>query len=77
MGKKGSVFIAIGLLLLAAALLLTLYNLWDAHRADVAAQTAVQSLKTMIPTTTATSAPISRGCSSVAVLTKYPSQYMR
>ena len=54
MGKKGSVFIAIGLLLLAAALLLTLYNLWDAHRADVAARTAVQSLKTMIPAATAT-----------------------
>lgn len=51
MRKKGSVFIALGLLFLAAALLLTLYNLWDAHRADVAAQEAVQSLKTLIPTT--------------------------
>lgn len=50
MGKKGSILIAIGLLLLAAALLLTLYNIWDAHRADVAAQTAVQALKEMIPT---------------------------
>lgn len=49
MGKKGSILIAIGLLLLAAALLLTLYNIWDAHRADVAAQTAVRALKEMIP----------------------------
>ena len=48
MKKKGSVFIAMGLLLLAAALLLTLYNLWDGHRADVAAQAAVSSLKTML-----------------------------
>ena len=30
--------------------MLTLYNIWDAHRADVAAQTAVQALKEMIPT---------------------------
>ena len=52
MRKKGSVFIAIGLLFLAAALLLTIYNLWDAHRADVAAQTTVQALKTMIPAQT-------------------------
>ena len=44
MRKKGSILIAIGLLLLAAALLLTLYNIWDAYRADVAAQTAVQAL---------------------------------
>lgn len=61
MHKKGSFLIAIGLLLLAAALLLTCYNIWDAHRADVAAQTAVQALKTMIPateqTTTAPTAP--------------------
>ena len=49
MGKKGSAFITIGLLLLAAALLLTLYNLWDARRADAAAQEAVQSLKTLLP----------------------------
>ena len=44
MGKKGSVFIAIGLLLLAAALLLTLYNLWDARRADIVAQETVREL---------------------------------
>ena len=48
MHKKGSVSIAMGLLLLAAALLLTLYNLWDARRADIAAQEAVRELKTLI-----------------------------
>ena len=32
--KKGSVFITIGLLLIAAALLLAGYNLWDEHRAE-------------------------------------------
>ena len=53
MHKKGSVLIAAGLLLLAASLMLTCYNVWDAHRADVAAQTAVQSLKIMIPAETA------------------------
>lgn len=50
MHKKGSLLIAMGLLLLAAALLLTGYNFWDADRADRAAQSAVQELKTLIPT---------------------------
>ena len=50
MHKKGSFLIAMGLLLLAAALLLTGYNFWDAARADRAAQSAVQELKTLIPT---------------------------
>ena len=49
MHKKGSLLIAMGLLLLAAALLLTGYNFWDAARADRAAQSAVQELKTLIP----------------------------
>ena len=48
MGKKGSFFIATGLLLLSAALLLTLYNIWDSHRAGAAAQEAASSLKSMI-----------------------------
>lgn len=52
MRKKGSMLIAAGLLLLAASLALTCYNVWDAHRADVAAQTAVKSLKTIIPAET-------------------------
>ena len=49
MDKKGTFFITIGLLLLAAALLLTVYNVWDSHRAGVAAQETVQSLKTILP----------------------------
>lgn len=57
MRKKGSVFIALGLLLLAAALALTLFNIWDAHRADVAAQEAVQELRTLIPLQTGEPAP--------------------
>lgn len=52
MHKKGSLLIAMGLLLLAAALLLTGYNFWDAARADRAAQSALQELKTMIPSAT-------------------------
>lgn len=32
--KQGSLWITVGLLLLAAALLLTVYNVWDAHRAS-------------------------------------------
>lgn len=49
MRKKGSFLIAMGLLLIAAALSLTLYNVWDADRADRAAQSAVQSLRELIP----------------------------
>lgn len=32
--KKGSIFITVGLLLIAAALLLAVYNLWDESRAE-------------------------------------------
>ena len=49
MHKKGSVLIAMGLLLLAAALLLTGYNIWDGMRADAAAQSAVKELRSLIP----------------------------
>ena len=52
MGKRGSFFIAMGLLLLAAALLLTLYNIWDSHRAGEAAQEAAASLVAMLPAET-------------------------
>ena len=61
MHKKGSVSIAMGLLLLAAALLLTLYNLWDARRADIAAQEAVRELKTLISTPTEPAAEPTEG----------------
>lgn len=57
MHKKGSLLIAMGLLLLAAALLLTGYNFWDAARADRAAQSAVQELKTLIPTAESATVP--------------------
>lgn len=45
-GKKcGSIFMAIGLLFLAAALILTLYNVWDESRADAAAQNVLEQLR--------------------------------
>jgi len=49
MRKKGAFLITLGLLLIAAALCLTAYNIWDADRADKAAQSAVQSLRELIP----------------------------
>ncbi len=49
MRKKGSILIAMGLLLIAAALSLTLYNIWDGNRADQAAQSTVQALRELIP----------------------------
>ena len=48
MRKKGAVLIAMGLLLLAAALLLTVYNIWDGHRADQAARQTYQALSALI-----------------------------
>ena len=42
------VCLALGVLLLLAAAALTGYNLWDANRADEAAQTAVRSLEAVI-----------------------------
>lgn len=48
MRKKGAILIAMGLLLLAAALLLTVYNIWDGHRADQAAQQTYQALSALI-----------------------------
>ncbi len=49
MRKKGAFLITMGLLLIAAALSLTAYNIWDADRADKAAQSTVQSLRELIP----------------------------
>lgn len=48
MRKKGAILIAMGLLLLAAALLLTVYNIWDGHRADQAARQTYQALNALI-----------------------------
>ena len=47
--RTGTACIVIGLLLMAAALSLTLYNRWDANRADRAAQEVVTKLKAEIP----------------------------
>lgn len=48
--KPGALFIAAGLLMIGAALLLCLYNLWDARRAEAAAEEAVDQLVEVIPT---------------------------
>ncbi len=42
--RFGTIWIVTGLLLIAAALLLTVYNIWDGNRADQAAQEAVTIL---------------------------------
>lgn len=44
--RKSSVLMTIGLLLLAAALVLTAYNLWNQHRAEKSAKAALQQLLT-------------------------------
>lgn len=47
--KEGSLFITIGLLLMAAALSLVLYNLYDGQRAEQAARQAVNVLEEHLP----------------------------
>lgn len=47
--RPGLTWIAGGLLLLTAALSLTLYNIWDDHRAGQAAQDVVEQLDEIIP----------------------------
>ncbi len=47
--KKGSVCITLGLLLVAAALALSGYNIWDDQRAGQSVDTALASLETAIP----------------------------
>ena len=44
-GKKGTVMMVIGLLLLAGALFLTLYNIYDAKRAEEAAKAIIPPLQ--------------------------------
>lgn len=46
--KKGTVWILLGLLLLAAALLLTGYNVWDSFRAEKASREVVEDLEKVI-----------------------------
>ena len=45
--KKGTWLMTGGLLLIAAALLLTCYNLWDERRADALAAGALKELLTL------------------------------
>ena len=47
--KTGAVLTSLGLLLILAALALTGYNLWDAHRAETTANDAVSQLSELIP----------------------------
>lgn len=53
MGKKGTGLMLTGLLLIAAALCLTVYNLWDDARADRSVQTAMEALRPAIGEETA------------------------
>lgn len=46
--KKGSLYTIAGLLLIAAALLLTLWNLWEEQRADRASTQALEELETAL-----------------------------
>lgn len=49
-GRPGTLFINAGLLMIAAALLLSMNNLWDSKRAATAASEAVEELDAVIPT---------------------------
>ena len=44
--KKGKIFITIGLLMLTAALCITIYNMWDSMRAANAAQEVLSQIET-------------------------------
>ncbi len=46
--RAGKVLLRVGLLFLLAALVLVLYNIWDARRADQAAQAVVEQLESQI-----------------------------
>lgn len=54
MNKKGTGWIVAGVLLIGLAFLLVLYNLWLSNHAGKSAETAVQKLEEVIPTTPAT-----------------------
>lgn len=47
--KKGSILMMGGLLLMAAALFLTCYNLWEEHRAEVSASAALEQILPELP----------------------------
>lgn len=47
--RKGTLSIFIGLLLMAAAFILTIYNIWDAGRAKKASDEIVEKLEAILP----------------------------
>lgn len=49
MKRKGSVLVTLGLLLMAAALLLTVYNLYERQRAERFASQATEKLESLLP----------------------------
>jgi sortase A len=49
--KSGTIFIAVGLLLIAAAVGLTVYNVWDGNRAGIASQKIADQMIAQIPKT--------------------------
>lgn len=49
MKRKGSVLVTLGLLLMAAALLLTVYNLYERQRAERFASLATEKLESLLP----------------------------
>ena len=57
-GGRSRLLITCGILLLAAALLLTVYNLWSEQRAEASATQALQELKTQMEQREAPSRPL-------------------
>ena len=57
MNKRGSWWIAVGVLLISLALVLGFYNLWLTNRAGERAVAAIKQLEEVIPTTLTTSQP--------------------
>lgn len=49
MKRKGTILMTMGLLLIAAALFLTAYNLYDQRRAEQSAQQAAEQLTALVP----------------------------
>ena len=59
--KQGTCLMTGGLLLMAAALLLTCYNLWDEHRADTLAAGTLEELRAEMPVQEEQTAPEAPG----------------
>ena len=76
MKRKGSGFILAGLLLIAAALLLTGYNLWEENRAGDAAVEVTQQLVEMIPQVTEPEIPAEESVPETPLYVTYPEMEM-